>query len=48
MGLIPLFGQAPFCGGGLSPFWLFVSNPSSLRSNSEFLVTSLPPELEPE
>ena len=41
-------GQAPFCGGGLSPFWLLVSKPSSLLSNCEFLMTSRPPELEPE
>jgi len=24
---MPLFGHAPFCGGGLSPFWLLVSKP---------------------
>ena len=40
IGLMPPFGQAPFCGGGLSPFWLLVSNPSSLLSNSEFSITS--------
>ena len=40
IGLMPLFGHAPFCGGGLSPFWLLVSNPSSLLSNCEFLTTS--------
>jgi hypothetical protein len=48
MGLVPPFGQAPSCGGGLSPFWLLVSKPSSLLSNSEFCTTMLPPEFEPE
>ena len=48
IGLMALFGQLPFCGGGLSPFWLLVSNPSSLLSNCEFLTTSCPPEFEPE
>ena len=48
IGLMPLPGQAPSCGGGLSPFWLLVSNPSLLLSNSEFLITSWPPEFEPE
>ena len=48
IGLMPLFGQAPFCGDGLSPFSLSVSNPSSLLSNSESLITSEPPELVPE
>jgi hypothetical protein len=47
IGLIPLCGQVPFCGGGLSPFWLLVSNPSSLLSNSEFLTTTAPPEFDP-
>src|SRR5579884_310421 len=46
--LIWWWGQAPFCGGGLSPFWLLVSNPSSLWSNSEYFTTSRPPEFEPE
>jgi hypothetical protein len=46
-GLTPA-GQAPFCGGGLSPFWLLVSKPSSLLSSSEFLISSQPPEFEPE
>src|SRR2546430_13053401 len=46
--LMPLFGHAPSCGAGLSPFWLLVSNPSSLLSNSEFFTTRLPPEFEPE
>src|ERR1022692_2098149 len=41
-------GQAPFCGGGLSPFWLLVSNPSSLLSNWECSISIRPPELEPE
>src|SRR5947199_9192934 len=48
IGLMPLPGHAPFCGGGLSPFWLLVSNPSLLLSNSEFFTTSRPPELDPE
>ena len=46
-GLTPA-GQAPFCGGGLSPFWLLVSKPSLLWSNSEFCTSNRPPELEPE
>ncbi|MGZ6651555.1 MAG: hypothetical protein ACXVHB_29435 [Solirubrobacteraceae bacterium] len=41
-------GQAPFCGGGLSPFWLLVSNPSLLLSNSEFSTSRRPPEFDPE
>src|SRR5579875_115327 len=48
IGLIPPLGQAPSWGGGLSPFWLLVSKPSSLLSNWEFSTTSCPPELEPE
>ena len=46
-GLTPA-GQAPFCGGGLSPFWLLVSNPSLLLSNWEFSTSRRPPELDPE
>src|SRR6185312_17449426 len=34
MGLVPLFGHAPFCGGGGSPaICVLVSTPSSLLSN---------------
>src|SRR5436305_9493936 len=47
IGLVPPFSHEPSCGGGLSPFWLLVSNPSSLLSNSEFLTTSWPPEFDP-
>ena len=48
IGLTPLFGQAPFWGGGKSASWLLVSKPSSLWSNWEFSITSGPPELVPE
>ena len=41
-------GHAPFCGDGSSPFWLLVSNPSSLLSNREFSISIHPPEFEPE
>ena len=46
--LTVLPGHAPFCGAGSSPFWLLVSKPSWLWSNSECLTTRLPPEFEPE
>jgi hypothetical protein len=46
---MPPCGHAPSCGEGQSLlFWLLVSNPSSLRSNWEFLITSRPPEFVPE
>ena len=49
IGLMPLFGQAPFCGAGGSPLiWVLVSKPSWLLSNSEFSMTIAPPELVPE
>src|SRR5579863_8808160 len=41
-------GQEPSWGGGLSPFWLLVSKPSSLLSNCEFSTTRDPPEFDPE
>src|SRR5580704_15297456 len=46
-GLTPA-GQAPFCGEGSSPFWLLVSNPSSLLSKREFSISIQPPEFDPE
>ena len=49
IGLVPPFGQAPFCGAGGSPaIWVLVSNPSLLLSNWEFSMTMAPPELVPE
>src|SRR3954468_17172740 len=49
IGLVAPFGQAPSCGEGESSlFWLFVSKPSLLWSNSEFSITRLPPEFVPE
>ncbi len=49
IGLVPPFGQAPFCGAGGSPaIWVLVSNPSLLLSNCEFSMTIAPPELVPE
>ena len=49
IGLVAPFGQAPSCGEGASSlFWLLVSKPSLLWSNSEFSITSGPPEFVPE
>ena len=49
MGLVPPSGQPPSCGGGGSPaIWVLVSRPSWLWSNSEFSMTTAPPELVPE
>ena len=49
IGLVPPFGQAPSWGEGESSlFWLLVSKPSLLLSNSEFLITSGPPAFVPE
>ena len=46
---LPFLAQWPFCGEGQSSlFWLLVSKPSLLLSNSEFLTTNRPPELVPE
>jgi hypothetical protein len=48
-GLVPPLGQAPSWGDGESSlFWLLVSNPSLLWSNSEFSITSCPPAFVPE
>src|ERR1700728_2572176 len=49
IGLMPLSGQSPFCGGGGSPpTWVFVSSPSWLWSNCECSMTTAPPEFVPE
>ena len=48
IGLMPLFGQPPFCGGGLSPFWLLVSKPVLVVVELRVLDHQGPPELEPE
>jgi hypothetical protein len=46
---MPPPGQTPSCGLGASAlFWLFVSKPSLLWSNSEFSMISRPPEFVPE
>ena len=48
-GLVPPFGQAPFCGGGGSPaIWVLVSTPAWFSSNCEFSIMIAPPELVPE
>src|SRR3954469_4255206 len=47
--LVPPAGHAPSCGEGESSlFWLLVSKPSLLWSNSEFSTTRRPPEFVPE
>ena len=49
IGPVPLFGQAPFCGDGQSSLFSAPAvKPPWLWSNSEFLITSLPPALVPE
>src|SRR4051794_33834521 len=49
VGPVPPFGQAPSCGEGASSlFWLLVTKPDWLLSNSEFWMTRCPPELVPE
>ena len=46
---IAWFGHAPFCGAGGSPLsWVFVSSPSWLLSNIEWVMTIAPPEFVPE
>src|ERR1700722_13532361 len=49
VGPVPPPGQIPSCGEGASSlFWLLVTNPDWLLSNSEFWMIRWPPELVPE
>src|ERR1700692_4454978 len=49
VGPLPPFGHAPSCGGGASSlFWLLVTKPDWLLSNSEFWTIRCPPEFVPE
>src|SRR3977135_3114055 len=49
VGPVPPLGPAPSCVDGASSlFWLLVTKPAMLLSNSEFWIVSWPPEFVPE
>src|ERR1700726_273210 len=49
VGPVPPLGHAPSCGEGASSlFWLFVTKPDWLLSNSEFWMIRCPPAFVPE